>query len=118
MSSDQATKLVFLGALATAAVVVAKAEGEEERFRALWAIGLLFVALAALADFAPQLAGPFAALVAVAAVSRNPGALGRRLGFEGGGSPLRGFDGGNFGSAPQGRPGSATAYNPGGRSGA
>lgn len=77
--------MVFVGAGVTAAVVVASTEGEEARFRALWAIGLLSVGLAALADFAPQLAGPFAAMVAVAAVARHPGALGRRLGFGDGG---------------------------------
>lgn len=81
MTSPEATKLVFVGAGVTAAVVVASTRNEEERFKALWAIGLLTVGLAAVADFAPQLAGPFAVLIAVAAVARHPGALGQRLGF-------------------------------------
>lgn len=81
MTSAEATKLVFVGAGVTAAVVVSTTSGEEERFKALWAIGLLTLGLAAVADFAPQLAGPFAVLIAVAAVARHPGALGSRLGF-------------------------------------
>lgn len=81
MTSNEATKLVFVGAGVTAAVVVASTKDEDARFKALWAIGLLTVGLAAVADFAPQLAGPFAVLIAVAAVARHPGSLGSRLGF-------------------------------------
>lgn len=83
MTSAEATKMVFIGAGVTAAVVVASTEDEDARFKALWAIGLLSVGLAAVADFAPQLAGPFAVLIAVAAIARHPGSLGRRLGFDG-----------------------------------
>lgn len=81
MTQGEASKLVFVGAGVTAAVVVATTQNEDDRFKALWAIGLLTIGLAAVADFAPQLAGPFAVLIAVAAVARHPGALGARLGF-------------------------------------
>lgn len=81
MNASQAQQVVFLGAFVTAAVVVASTNDEEQRFKALWAIGLLSVGLAAVADIAPQLAGPFAIMIAVAAVARHPGALGSRLGF-------------------------------------
>lgn len=103
MTSSEATKLVFIGAGATAAVVVASTSNEEERFKSLWAIGLLTIGLAALADFAPQLAGPFAVLIAVAAVARHPGSLGARLGFGGAPAPARSAP--RAGSAPTPRSG-------------
>lgn len=81
MTGGNSHTIVFISAGVTAATVYSAAQSEEERFRALWAIGLLAVALAALSDTIPQVAGPFAVLVAVAAVARHPGALGSKLGF-------------------------------------
>lgn len=84
MSSEQAGRLVLIAGAAEAAIVLAAMRGEddkERRLRALWAIGVLTLVLAMAADFVPQLAAPFAVLVAVAMVTRYPGELGRALGI-------------------------------------
>lgn len=47
-----------------------------ELYKQLWALGVVGLGLSVLADFVPQIAGPFAILVAVAMVARRPGVLG------------------------------------------
>lgn len=84
MTSEQAGRLVMVAGAAEAAVVLAAMRGSEDkeaRLRALWAIGVLTLALAVAADFVPQVAAPFAILVAVAMATRYPGELGRALGI-------------------------------------
>ncbi len=63
-------------------LVQAKRQGRpsEKTFKALWAIGLLTLGLAIFADFAPEVAGPFALLVLIAMAVRNTGALGSVIG--------------------------------------
>lgn len=84
MSSEQAGRLVLIAGAAEAAIVLAAMRGEddkERRLRALWAVGVLTLGLAIAADFVPQLAAPFAILVAVAMATRYPGELGKALGI-------------------------------------
>lgn len=119
MTSSQATRVVLISMGVLAAITLSAHRNDsnpEERVRALWAIGALGVGLAALADVAPQVAGPFALLCAVAMVSRNPGEIGRAIGFQGGGSRLRDVGGGSF-SQPAGPapPGTTAGPRRGGR---
>lgn len=51
-----------------------KLTGEQE-FRAIWALSLLFLLLAMMADLVPELAGPFAALVTLAILIGRQAAL-------------------------------------------
>lgn len=46
-------------------------------YKQVWAIGALTLGMSIVADVAPELAGPFALLVLVAAAARNRGAIGR-----------------------------------------
>jgi hypothetical protein len=49
-------------------------------YKKIWAIGVLTLGLGAASDFAPDLVGPFAFLVLIAAYARNQGALGSVIG--------------------------------------
>lgn len=48
-------------------------------YKRLWGIGAFGLGLSIAADFVPAVAGPFAVLVAVALVARNPGKIGRLI---------------------------------------
>lgn len=88
MTSPEATRVVLISMGVLAAITISAHRDNanpDARYKSLWAIGALGLGLAALADVAPQVAGPFALLTAVAMVSRNPGELGRALGFGPGG---------------------------------
>lgn len=84
MNSPQAARVVLLtgAGLAMFTMIQARRTGRpsEETYKSLWAIGGLTIGLSAAADFAPDLAGPFAVLVLVAAAARNSGALGSVIG--------------------------------------
>lgn len=66
MSVDkvQARKMVLVSAFALAAIAVYRdrKQGAGDTFHALWGVGVLSLMLSLLADFAPTVAGPFAAL--------------------------------------------------------
>jgi hypothetical protein len=49
-------------------------------YKKIWAIGVLTLGLGAASDFVPDLVGPFALLVLLAAYARNQGALGSVIG--------------------------------------
>lgn len=49
--------------------------GADASFRAVWSMALLFMLLAIMADTVPELAGPFAGLVALAILIGRKGAL-------------------------------------------
>jgi uncharacterized membrane protein len=91
MTNEQAARIVVISGagMATFVLIQAKRQGKptETTFRSLWAIGLLTLGLAVFADFAPQVAGPFALLVLIAMAVRNTGTLGSVIG--GGGTPAK-----------------------------
>lgn len=79
MGSTQASKVV----LVTTGLMVALTLIEHHfnpvdgtLYKRLWALGLVGLGLSVLADFVPQVAGPFAVLVAIAMIARRPGILG------------------------------------------
>lgn len=80
MSSEQAARVVFVAGMVEAGYVLIRATRgglrEGQTYKSLWAIGLLTLGLAVLADFVPQVAGPFAMLVLVAMIVRNRGEIG------------------------------------------
>lgn len=94
MTSEQASRVVLISGagMATFTLVQASRSGrpQERTFRSLWAIGLLTLGLAIFADFAPEVAGPFALLVLIAMAVRNTGALGSVIGGVGRPAPGRG----------------------------
>ena len=61
------------------AVYVMRERPEGQRYKALWAVGVMTLGLSILADFAPELAGPFAILVMIGAYMRHKGTLGKIL---------------------------------------
>lgn len=67
MSPQSAKKLTLVSvALMGGTVVVKDLTGKQQTtFARLWAVGALGVVLSVVADFAPQVAGPLAALIAI-----------------------------------------------------
>lgn len=59
-----ARKMVLVSAFLLAAIAVYRdrKQGTSDTFKALWGVGVLSMLLSLLADFAPTIAGPFAAL--------------------------------------------------------
>lgn len=78
MSKGTATTIVFAtgGILAAIALLQKTSIGSGKTYRKLWAAGLLTAGLAVFADFVPELVGPFAVLVILAAVANDTGVLG------------------------------------------
>jgi hypothetical protein len=75
--SGAATTVIVAGGVLTALALI-PAEGQTgSAYKKVWAAGLLTVALGVAADFVPEIVGPFAILVILAAVATNPGVLGR-----------------------------------------
>lgn len=84
MNSAQASRIVVIAAFIEAAFVLARAkqgQNRESTVKSLWAIALLTLGLSMAADFAPQVAGPFAVLVLAALAAKSHGELGQVLGF-------------------------------------
>lgn len=73
MSPDkvQARKMVLVSAFLLAAIAVYRdrSSGAGDTFRALWGVGVLSMLLSLLADFAPTIAGPFAALTVLGSLT-------------------------------------------------
>lgn len=72
MNPNSARSLVLVSYVVSGGVIVydivkhGEGLGPGEDFRVVWAISLLFLLLAIMADVVPELAGPFAALVLLA----------------------------------------------------
>ena len=71
MSPDASKKLVLVSALALIAIAVFRGKTSSTVFKRVWGTGVIFVALSMLADFAPSLAGPFAALVVLGSLTNG-----------------------------------------------
>lgn len=73
MSVDkvQARKMVLVSAFLLAAIAVYRdrKDGASDTFHALWGVGVLSLLLSLLADFAPTIAGPFAALTVLGSLA-------------------------------------------------
>lgn len=82
MEAPQARQLVLVSMIGTGGVVVydlishKDSLGEDQSFRAIWSLALLFMLLAVLADTVPELAGPFALIVLLAVLIGRQGVLG------------------------------------------
>ena len=61
--------LVSAFLLAGIAVYKDRRQGTSDTFRALWGVGVLSLLLSILADFAPTVAGPFAALTVLGSLT-------------------------------------------------
>lgn len=71
VSKVQARKLVLVSAFLLAAIAIYRdrTQGSGDTFRALWGVGVLSFLLSLVADFAPQIAGPFAALTVLGSMT-------------------------------------------------
>lgn len=67
----QARKMVLVSALMLAVIAVYRdrKQGAGDTFHALWGVGVLSFILSVLADFAPTIAGPFAALTVLGSLA-------------------------------------------------
>lgn len=67
--------MVLVSALLLAAIAVYRdrraGSGAGDTFRALWGVGVLSLALSLVADFVPQIAGPFAALTVLGSLTNG-----------------------------------------------
>lgn len=85
MSPSTGRQMVLVSLIVTAAVVgydltrgeLRGAAAAGEAFRTIWAVSLLFLLLAILADISPELAGPFAGLIALAVLIGRGGTVNR-----------------------------------------
>lgn len=66
--------LVSGGVLVTLALLT---PNDGSRYKRIWAAGLLTAGLGVAADFVPEIVAPFAVLVIIAAVVKNPGVIGK-----------------------------------------
>lgn len=80
-SKLQARKLVLVSALLLAVIAVYRdrRQGTNDTFRALWGVGVVSFVLSLLADFAPGVAGPFAALTVLGSLSSGGDSLIQRM---------------------------------------
>lgn len=80
----QARKMVLAGLLVLSIVTVYKDRKSNDRadtFRVAWGVGVVGMFLSLLADFLPQIAGPFAGLIALGSLTNGgEAALERALG--------------------------------------
>lgn len=85
MSKGGATTIVFVtGGLLVAIALLQKGSlGSGKTFKKIWGAGLLTAGLAVFADFVPELVGPFAVLVILAAVANDTGVIGKLIGNPG-----------------------------------
>lgn len=83
MTANTSQKVVVVAGAVELAYVFADRNraGGDATYRRAWGVGILTVALAAFADVVPEVAGPFALLVAVALLAREQGSLANTLGF-------------------------------------
>jgi hypothetical protein len=70
----QARKMVLVGVLLLAIIAVYRNHqraNPADTFRVVWAVGVVGLLLSLLADFAPKIAGPFAILTVLGALTEN-----------------------------------------------
>lgn len=72
-----ATTVILAGGVLTALALIPAEGNSGSAYKKLWAAGLLTAALGVAADFVPEIVGPFAVLIIIAAVVRNPGVIGK-----------------------------------------
>lgn len=74
-SKVQARKMVLVGAFLLAAIAVYRDRRDgtdtSDTFRALWGVGVVSLVLSLVADFVPQIAGPFAALTVLGSLTNG-----------------------------------------------
>lgn len=67
--------MVLVSAFLLAAIALYRDRGSkgttQDTFRALWGVGVVSLALSLLADFVPQVAGPFAALAVLGSLTNG-----------------------------------------------
>ena len=69
-----ARKMVLVGTFAMLAINIyrsRRAEGEAQTYKRLWTTGFVGLMLSILADFAPQVAGPFSVLVVLGSLTKH-----------------------------------------------
>jgi hypothetical protein len=81
MGKGTASALTFAtgGILVSIALLRKNSASSGQTYRRIWAAGLLTAGLSVFADFVPELVGPFALLIIIAAVASDKGALGSLL---------------------------------------
>ena len=70
----QARKMVLVGVLVLALVTVYRdrgKQGPQGTFRTFWGVGVVGMFLSLLADFLPQIAGPFAGLIVLGSLTHG-----------------------------------------------
>lgn len=103
MNQATARQLVLVSMLVSGGVVtydlLANKENlsDDQKFRAVWSLALLFLLLAMAADTVPEIAGPFAGLVMLAIVVGRQGTLGRIVAIGGGAAAPKGKPAGTSG---------------------
>lgn len=79
MSPDkvQARKMVLVSAFLLAGIAVYRDHkaGTSDTFHALWGVGVVSLLLSILADFAPTIAGPFAALTVLGSLASGDASI-------------------------------------------
>ena len=89
MSPDkaQARKMVLVSAFLLAGIAVYKdRQSPGEMFKRLWGVGVVGLVLSLAADFAPTVAGPFAVLVVLGSLGKDPNLIDKALGKVTGGT--------------------------------
>lgn len=66
-----ARRTVLVSAFLLSAIAVYRNRSAGDSFHALWGVGVVSMALSLLADFAPSIAGPFAALVVLGSLTEK-----------------------------------------------
>lgn len=79
MTSSTASKIVLVSGGIMAIWVLITPNEQTATFKRLWGIGALTLALSIMADFVPEIAGPFALLVLVAGGTKNKGKIGKTI---------------------------------------
>lgn len=80
MDKETASKIVLVsGGIMAVWVLVSAPKGSTKTYKRLWGIGALTLGLSIMADFLPEIAGPFALLVLAAGTVKNQGKIGRTI---------------------------------------
>jgi hypothetical protein len=87
LSDKSAAGLVLAMGAVLSALALTSGKTGEQKFKRLYGSFWLWVLLGLAADISPELAGPFAGLVLIAAVAKDTGVIGR---FVSGNAPLPG----------------------------
>lgn len=73
MNQVQARKTVLVSAFLLVAITIYRdrSRGTSDTFKSLWGVGVVSLILSIVADFAPSVAGPFAALVVLGSLTKG-----------------------------------------------